>query len=568
MTRAALFATFALVALVVAPARAQDTDGDTIPDAIEAQIATDPAFAEPLELLYEDGTGDADATKGAELIPAGDFTRIWFAPVARRRYLWKIDLAAETAWPHPSHDVRILYVDADNDRTTGRPDSGPGCDIMFYSDRHDNLIGWTRPLKSVKASDGTSIYIVADVDLNQEDGQSVFRMMLLYQDIREGHSANRDTMPWIDVRAAGMSDRERIAVPVGHDLFAAPQAIEHVGARVLFDREAPRAEITFITAQPVVPTVEWGPTAQYGSVATGANQWNNHRVFLEGLEPGREYHYRVIAPDAEGEVVSADLTFSTAPPPPPVGSVARQSVPLTVDNPHPSAVSRVPITTGLPFPPGALADDVHLRLLDAEGRELPVRSEVTGRWPDGSVKWVLLDFVADIPAQSAARLGLEFGTEVERTVEPTGSTLTRTGEALLVDTGALRVRFDPKQGAMFVPEAFDADGDGRYSAAESALGGQFAGGPGLSDGEGRHYASVFALPEIAVERAGPLVSIVTVSGTHADREGNALFRYVSRYQFTADSGAGADGGGGPGAGERPQLRALRDRPARRPGGAG
>lgn len=306
MTRAAFFATLALVALIVVPARAQDTDGDTIPDAIEAQIGTDPAFAEPLELLYEDGTGDADTSKGAELIPEGDFTRIWFAPVARRRYLWKIDLAAEPPWPHPSHDVRILYVDADSDRTTGRPDSGPGCDIMFYSDRHDNLIGWTRPLKSVKASDGTSIYIVADVDLNQENGQSVFRMMLLYQDIREGHAANRDTMPWIDVRAAGMSDRERIAVPVGHDLFAPPQTIEHVGARVLFDREAPRAEITFITSQPAVPTIDYGPTAQYGATVAGANQWNNHRVFLEGLEPDREYHYRVTAPDAEGEVVSAD----------------------------------------------------------------------------------------------------------------------------------------------------------------------------------------------------------------------------------------------------------------------
>ncbi len=521
------------------PVLGQDTDGDTIPDAIEVEIATDPAFAEPLELLWEDGTGDADARKGAELIPAGDYTNIWFAPVARGRYVWKIDLAAETEWPYPSHDVRILYVDADNDETTGRPDAGPGCDIMFYPDREDRMIGWTRPMKSVAASDGKSIYLVADVDLNQEDGKSVFRMMLLYQDTREGQTENRDNMPWLAVQAAGESDREPVAVPTSHALYLPPQAIRHLGARVLFDGDQPRAEVTFTTDRPVPPTVEYGLTTDYGSIVQGADSWNNHRVWIEGLEAGREYHLRVRVPDRDADMVSEDFAVSTAAPASVVGSVERETVMLSVDNPHAADAVRVPITTGLPFPQGALGDDAHLRLLDSGGREMALQSEVTARWPDGSVQWALLDFVADIPAGATGRFGVEYGSVVKRTVAAEGIAIERDGDVLTVDTGVLRVTFDAESGGRLHEVLLDANGDGSYSPDETMLGDGWPGGPGITVREGENwlnYASIDAWPEIEIERAGPLVTVVRVSGIHADLDGNGLFRYVSRYYFAAGSG--------------------------------
>ncbi len=536
-----------MLALLTTAASAQqalprpDSDGDTIPDAIEQQLATDPNFAEPLELLFEDGTGEADTSLGTECLPYGDFARIWFAPVARGRFLWKIDLAEPTEWPPLNHDVRLLYVDADNDRTTGRPDSGPGCDIMFYIDpaRENRLIDWAYPVGSATASDGSSVYICADVDLNQVDGKSVFRMMLLYQDIREGHVQNRDNMPWLDVSAAGSSDRERIEVASTHPLFAPPQELRNVGARVLFDRPQPRAEITCVTELPTMPTVEFGPTANYGTTVRAERNYNNHRIYLEGLEPGREYHYRVSVPARDEAILSEDATFSTRPPAQPRGSVRRETVMLTVDNPHAAPTERAPITTGLPFPQGALADDARLRLLDDAGRELPLQTQVTARYPDGSVQWLLLDFIADVPAESSAQYAVEFGRRVQRTVQPEGITTEREGEALTVDTGALRVIFDPANGDLFRSAFLDANGDGAYSADEAVLGEQNPGGSGLSvrdDDEWLHYAAVHAEPEIAIEREGPLATIVTVSGAHADNGGNALFRYVSRYQFTAGSG--------------------------------
>lgn len=508
-----------------------DTDGDGIPDAIEQQLATDPNFPEPLELLYEDGTGETDTNIGAECVPYGDYARIWFAPVARGRYLWKIDLASPTDWPPLSHDVRILYVDADNDPSTGRPDAGPGCDIMFYIDpaRENRLIDWSYPVGSVTASDGNSIYLCADVDLNQADGRSVFRMMLLYQDIRDGHTQNRDSMPYIDVSAAGESDREPIEVPSTHPLFAPPQELRNVGARVLFDHDRPRAEITFVTELPTMPTVDYGPTAEYGLSLRGERPLNNHRIYLEDLDRGREYHYRVSVPARGEPILSEDATFTVIEPGRPACSVARERVTLTVDNPHSTAAASAPITTGLPFPQGVLGGEANLRLLDEQGRELPLQTQVTARYPDGSVQWLLLDFIADIPAQSTAQYTAEFGREVERTVEAKGIALERAGEALIVDTGALAAVVNPQSDER-VRATLDERFAGRLTTNLPLPAVCVVGEQGFGSMADTSDATV------EVERRGPLVTVIRVSGAHANAQGEKLFRYVTRYSFTAGSG--------------------------------
>src|SRR5262249_32686231 len=51
-----------------------------------------------------------------------------------------------------------------------------------------------------------------------------------------------------------------------------------------------------------------------------------------------------------------------------------------------------PLTVGVPVPPGLCADGAAVRLLDAGGREMPIDARTLERWPDGSVRWVLVDF--------------------------------------------------------------------------------------------------------------------------------------------------------------------------------
>jgi len=53
-----------------------------------------------------------------------------------------------------------------------------------------------------------------------------------------------------------------------------------------------------------------------------------------------------------------------------------------------------PLTCGIPMPPGALRDVTQVQLHDRRGHDLPVQAEVTGWWPDGSIRWLLLNTIA------------------------------------------------------------------------------------------------------------------------------------------------------------------------------
>ncbi len=58
-----------------------------------------------------------------------------------------------------------------------------------------------------------------------------------------------------------------------------------------------------------------------------------------------------------------------------------------------------PLRCGVPAPPGALHKDQAVTLVGPDGTPIGVQSQVTGWWPDGSVRWMLLDAIA--PARSA-----------------------------------------------------------------------------------------------------------------------------------------------------------------------
>jgi PcRGLX-like protein C-terminal alpha/alpha toroid domain/PcRGLX-like N-terminal RIFT barrel domain/PcRGLX-like protein central beta sandwich domain len=86
------------------------------------------------------------------------------------------------------------------------------------------------------------------------------------------------------------------------------------------------------------------------------------------------------------------------------------TVPLRIDGVGDPAVS-VPVTGGIPFPRGALDKAEHARVL-SRGSEIPAQIEATALWPDGSVKWILVDLV--VSPKAAGELELEYGPEVRR----------------------------------------------------------------------------------------------------------------------------------------------------------
>src|SRR5262245_18626264 len=68
------------------------------------------------------------------------------------------------------------------------------------------------------------------------------------------------------------------------------------------------------------------------------------------------------------------------------------TLPVILDCPLDAATQ--PITVGLPLPRAQFANTSGLLLTDEVGSAIPVQAEPLASWPDGSVRWLLLDFMA------------------------------------------------------------------------------------------------------------------------------------------------------------------------------
>ena len=62
-----------------------------------------------------------------------------------------------------------------------------------------------------------------------------------------------------------------------------------------------------------------------------------------------------------------------------------------------------PITVGVPMPRGLVTEPRRIALVDGDGKPVPLQALPTERWPDGSIRWALLDFQANGPVAADRR---------------------------------------------------------------------------------------------------------------------------------------------------------------------
>lgn len=264
------------------------------------------------------------------------------------------------------------------------------------------------------------------------------------------------------------------------------------------------ASITFLTSWPAETAVETDdPTVK----ATDSLALNNHRLRLEKLTKGKTYRYRVVAKSRSGATITSEWrTFQTQPPPVVAGSARKEVVALKLEP------GGLPVTAGVPFPKGALGADSHLRLIAANA-EVPLQTRVLQRWPDGSLKWVLLDFISAQPFAA-----LEYGVGVTRAaVPPSAVKVADSANDVIVDTGAIKFTVSKRRFSLF---------DGVWRNGEPIVDkpSEFI----LTAPDGTVYNSLTAPDEVDVEDSGPVRAMVRVAGHHQAADGRKLFRYVLR----------------------------------------
>ena len=182
------------------------------------------------------------------------------------------------------------------------------------------------------------------------------------------------------------------------------------------------------------------------------------------------------------------------------------------------------MTSGVPFPAGHLATVEHLRLVDAQRRPVDAQFQPLAEWPDGSVKWALLDFQADLSSVGGDRepYRLEYGTSVSRPAPRTGLRVEEDSGHVRIDTGAIQLTIN-KQDFNLLDEV-------RVGRRVIAGGGRLV----MVDDNGRQY--VARKPSsVVVDESGPMRVCVRVVGQYRDDDGSPWFDYEVRIHAYAGS---------------------------------
>jgi hypothetical protein len=197
------------------------------------------------------------------------------------------------------------------------------------------------------------------------------------------------------------------------------------------------------------------------------------------------------------------------------------SVALFVDRIQPAQACQ-PITVGLPFPQGLLSDSCTMRLLDPDGEPATLQTQALERWADGSVRWLLLDFLARPGVQDGPYL-LVVSPQENGAVPPGPRpiAITESTGAFTVDTGAALFHLDR---AILRPFTQVTTGGTNLLAPDSSR-------CLLTDLKGRS-----GLPRIdrsEVEARGPVRATLRFEGTWA---GGVPCRFIARLSFFAGTG--------------------------------
>ena len=217
------------------------------------------------------------------------------------------------------------------------------------------------------------------------------------------------------------------------------------------------------------------------------------------------------------------------------GSLHAFEIPLLLEENQGYVRRSEVVTLGVPLSRGAVTDVAPLKVLDPNGDPVLAQFEVLSTWPDGSLKWVLVDFLADCPSQG--RRQYQLTSRGERS-DASPLSVSQAENSVTVQTGPLRCVLNPHHFDLFGSIYLDHDGDGEFSDDERITHPQVSPGILVQDTAERRFSSRWGKVEsFEVESRGPLRATVAVKGSLADEAGESGFlHYTLRLHFYAHSG--------------------------------
>ena len=193
-----------------------------------------------------------------------------------------------------------------------------------------------------------------------------------------------------------------------------------------------------------------------------------------------------------------------------------------------------PVSTGVILPRGEVTDISALSLFDNDGKAVSSQYEALSTWPDGSVKWLLVDFEANCPPKSKSAYYLR-----DKAADVTGSKLSveKNDSGVTVSTGVMKATLSDTCFNLFESVYLDHNGDGTFSSDELVSLDPVMPGVSLTTVSGGPAGAKFGqLKSFEVEDSGPVRVTVAVKGEISYPSGMVILEYIARINFYAGTG--------------------------------
>ena len=186
-----------------------------------------------------------------------------------------------------------------------------------------------------------------------------------------------------------------------------------------------------------------------------------------------------------------------------------------------------PVTMGVPLARGEIYSDQDVQIAGVPGQFTAL-----SRWPDGSVKWLLCDFPADVPAYGTATYYLSDGAG---NTSQSSLQVTENSDSIVVVTGPVKFIVSKTHFNLFHRLWLDEDGNGTFQADEQMIAPQSDDGAVVTYDGGHQYLSALdGDVDVRLEENGPLRVSILAEGWHRDAQGQRGLDFTARIQAYSD----------------------------------
>jgi len=202
------------------------------------------------------------------------------------------------------------------------------------------------------------------------------------------------------------------------------------------------------------------------------------------------------------------------------------SIPLTTKEKAGVNRNSEPVTSGIPFPKGMLFSDQNLSIQGADAQ-----FQTLTKWDDGSIKWLLVDFQANVPANGEKIYYLIDGNG---NVQNSPLQSTESNENITVITGPLKVIISKCNFNLFEQVWIDKNNDKSFNDDEKIVSQQSRNELVITDEYGKKYYSSCGTPSsVVIEEKGPMRMVVKIKGKHRASDNTSFLEYTIRIHFYA-----------------------------------